>query len=288
MNTDTWNLQAAAEIFCSMLFSSVLLWLVVSGDYLSYVTPKMAPYLLFTAGVMLLWALAGAGRLFRFRHRKRSVHCLILVIPILLLLLPHGKLGASGLSSSAGLVTGSLAKTQLPAPVQASPPAVTGSNPPELSYGGNVPSSGSLSSDGYLSTNAYGEPLELRGYDKEAKTLSIPNDEFYNWCVAIFNKPSDFEGFQVSMTGFVYHDSSVMAGNEFVPARLLMSCCVADLAPCGLICTYDKAESLVADSWVTVTGTLVLGEYQGNPEPQIQVSAVSSADPIDGYLYPYP
>ena len=40
----------------------------------------------------------------------------------------------------------------------------------------------------------------------------------------------------ITMTGFVYHDSKFMSDNEFIPARLVMSCCVADVVPGGIIC----------------------------------------------------
>lgn len=76
-----------------------------------------------------------------------------------------------------------------------------------------------------------------------------------------------------------------------MPARLLMTCCVADLTPAGLICKYDKASGLEADSWVTVEGTLFIGqyEYEGKKydDPQIHVTKITPAEAVDGYVYPY-
>lgn len=65
------------------------------------------------------------------------------------------------------------------------------------------------------------------------------------------------------MTGQVYKNTPVMADNEFVPARLVMACCVADLSPCGLFCTYGNVSELESDSWVTVTGILYGEQYKG-------------------------
>ncbi len=107
------------------------------------------------------------------------------------------------------------------------------------------------------------------------------------WLIVIFENLSKFEGYQITMTGAVYRDSAVFAKEEFVPARLVMACCVADLAPCGVICVYDKADDLEPDSWVTVTGTLQKGQYQGQEEPQIHVRSIVPAEPVEGYIYPY-
>ena len=54
------------------------------------------------------------------------------------------------------------------------------------------------------------------------------------------SKPERFEGYTITMTGFVYHDSKFMSDNEFIPARLVMSCCVAAIValPGGIICKY--------------------------------------------------
>ncbi len=71
----------------------------------------------------------------------------------------------------------------------------------------------------------------------------------------------------------------------------MMSCCVADLAPAGLLCKYDKAPELEADSWVTVEGTFFIAEYEygGAPynDPQISVTKITPAEEVEGYVYPY-
>ena len=95
------------------------------------------------------------------------------------------------------------------------------------------------------------------------------------------------EGFQVTMTGQVYKNTPVMADNEFVPARLVMACCVADLSPCGLFCTYGNVSELESDSWVTVTGILYGEQYKGQEEPRLRVTSVVPAKPIEGYIFPY-
>lgn len=81
MTKNCWNSQALAEISCYLAFAGAMLYLVRSGRYLSYVTPKLAPYLCFSAAVMVVWALSSLGRVFRIQYRKHIAHCFVLAIP---------------------------------------------------------------------------------------------------------------------------------------------------------------------------------------------------------------
>lgn len=278
MNTTKLNGQVLIEITCYLFFAVLLLYLILSGEYLSYVTPRMKPYLYFTAAVMVLWSVISAARLFRRSYRQRTAHCFVLVIPILLLLLPHGTMNTANLSGSTGLLTG-----------QAAGNASSGTENRAEAVSSSAPAAPAapLSEDGYLSTNTWGKQVELHGYNEQAKAITVSSDEFYSWLSEISMHPSKFEGFQITMTGAVFKDPSLFAEDEFVPSRLVMSCCVADLAPSGIICRYDQAAELETDAWFTVTGTLFKGEYNGLDMPKIEVSEIVPAEPVEGYLYPY-
>ena len=282
------HIQSLMELLCFLLFGLSILYLLLSGQYLSYVTPRMAPYLWFTAAIMLIWAILTLFRLFQVRHRKRIAHCLLLFIPVLLLLLPHKTVEPSTLSGSAGLLTGGSFQDSAVSGDEALSDAwykspdtgIPSSSPPQEDPARSAQNS-------YLSVDAYGRPLDLHGYDEAKRTVTVSNDEFYNWLGTFYMNSDTFDGFQVTMTGSVYKDSPLFSENEFVPARLVMSCCVADLAPCGLICQYDHVDELKQDSWVTVTGTLFQGQYQGMDEVYLKVSSVEPAEPVKGYIFPY-
>ena len=53
-----------------------------------------------------------------------------------------------------------------------------------------------------------------------------------------------------------------------------MTCCAADLTPCGFVCKWAQADTLATDTWVTVTGTLYQRQYADHSEPQLQVQSV--------------
>lgn len=305
------NPQVGLEVLCYTAFTVLMLYLVSSGKYQDYVAPKMAPYLYFSAAVMAIWALSGLLRLFRPQYKTHAAHCLVLAIPILLLLLPHAPVSASDLSSRylsgnaiAGLSGQNAAGFSNPKSASTDPgsgiPSKTGENTgaeaatgAALSGGGILPPSGGSSdtqSDSQVSEeeavlkDIYGN--DLVGLDMKNKKITVENDYFYPWIAEIYTNLEKYEGYRITVTGFVFKDPETMGNNEFSPARLMMSCCVADLMPVGFICSYDGAPDLMPDSWVTVEGTIFIGEYMGEAEPQISVKKISPAEEVEGYVYP--
>lgn len=278
MKAKALNPQVLLELICCGLFGALMLYLALSGKYLSYVTPRMKPYLYFVAAVMLLWVCTGCFRLFRLQYKARAAHCFVLVIPVLLLLLPHGTPSAANLSGSASAFDGQTVAGPLPigtnllpatsSPVESAAPAKLQSAAPEEADGVNLP-----------------------GLDVENQKITVSDENFSRWLSEFYGNMEQYEGYTVVMTGSVYHNSETLKDDEFVPARLMMSCCVADLSPTGLVCKYDKASELEQDAWVTVEGTLFVGtyEYDGQQyeDPEIDVTKVTPAQAVEGYVYPY-
>jgi uncharacterized repeat protein (TIGR03943 family) len=98
--------------------------------------------------------------------------------------------------------------------------------------------------------------------------------------------PEAFAGQTVVVVGFVYHDEE-MPADQFMVARFVIVCCVADAIPVGLPVRYAEAPHLELDTWVRVEGTFAAGEVRGERLPIIvadEVTAVSQ--PAQPYLYP--
>lgn len=314
MRAKMFNPQIFLESLCCFIFGGLIFYLVISGEYLSYVTPRMGPYLYFTVIVMGIWAFMGLFRLYRPQHRIRSGHCFVLVIPILLLLLPHSPLSTADLSGNyfgGNIFSGlsgqsSYGASQNPVPSESpdvgaaadSPtetPAASDSASPTASPAviENTPPSEtapvSAAPSDTPSQNAASPGLS--GLDVANKTITVSNDDFGMWLSEIFANMDKYEGYTVIMTGYVYKDPSFMKSDEFAPVRLMMSCCVADLAPAGLICKYDKASELKDDAWVTVEGTLFIGQYEYDgqvyKDPELTVTKITPAKKVEGYVYPY-
>ncbi len=286
------NSQSAIEFLCCFVSCIVLLYLVCSGQYLSYVTPRIKPYLLITAVVLAVWCIQCMTKLFEAQYRKRVTHCFVLLIPFLILLLPHdvsaaasftkGFTGGTGNTLTASGSTGiQTASSSVSVSSSAAPAALSVSSAGKTAVSGTT-----KSADGYLTKDMYGQSVEIHGYDKVHKTIRISNKDFYLWTITLYKNLNQFIGYQVTVTGRVYKDSDTLKFNQFVPARLLMTCCTADLQPCGLLCESNQTSSLQKDSWVTVTGKIIKGDYHGEPEPHIHVTHITSAKPIQGYVYP--
>lgn len=260
------NVQALLEAGILLALAVWLFVYLVSGRYLTYVTPRMLPYLIGTIIVLIILTCITFTRLFHPNHRARVSHAFVLTLPLILLLFPHGMISVS--TNQLSSVSASTAITTSPGTTQS-------------------PATGSEAESGAEETPAD----EISGLDSIQKRITITTDNFYDWMERLYNDCADYEGYTVSITGYVINGSDVFAANEFALARLVMTCCVADLSPVGVICKYDGADQLTADDWFSVEGTLVAGTYEIDgttyTEPQLQVTSLTPTDEISGYLYPY-
>ena len=252
----------------SVLFA-LAIWLIVylvSGSYLVYVTPRMLPYLIGTVAVLLVLAGVTLLRLFVPSRRARVTHVFVLSLPLILLLLPHAMISVS--TNQLSSVSASTAQTASPGATQS-------------------PATDSEAESGAEETPAE----EISGLDNTNKRITITTDNYYDWMERLYNDCTVYEGYTVSITGYVINGSDVFADDEFALARLVMTCCVADLSPVGVICQYDGADQLTADAWFSVEGTLIAGSYEFDgttyAEPQLEVISITPADEISGDVYPY-
>ena len=109
------------------------------------------------------------------------------------------------------------------------------------------------------------------------------------WLVEFSNTPrvelaEAIEGEPVAVTGFVYTDER-FAPNQFMIARYVVTCCVADAQPLGLIVEVD-GELPPFDSWVAVEGEFGTITFDGESSPAIVGAEVRPIDePRQPYIY---
>ena len=122
----------------------------------------------------------------------------------------------------------------------------------------------------------------------EASTLQLPSRQrtVLDW-IRVFNyssNPAEFADQEVDVTGFVYHDASLPAG-QFLVGRFTMTCCVADASAIGVAVRWPQANALSENGWVRVRGTIQI--QAGQKAPVIAATAVESIpEPENPYLYP--
>lgn len=274
-----------------MFFAFLLLYLTANGKYLSYVTPKMAPYLYLTSAIMLVWAVSRLPLLFRPQHRIRAAHCLVLAVPALLLLLPHGTVGSVRTADyTAGAFSGVSGNTSISSSPGAVASADASVNPQDATGAATPETSGESNAANAEDSGQYDNSLiEQYGLQREADgSIQISDENFYPWVLEITTNMHRYEGVAVTMKGFVFKDDQYMAQNEFLSARLMMYCCAADLTPCGILCKYNDASSLQNDTWVTVSGVIHVVKFLDEDTPEISVEKVTAAEkPADEYVYPW-
>jgi putative membrane protein len=96
---------------------------------------------------------------------------------------------------------------------------------------------------------------------------------------------STFVGQEARVIGFVYRDERFTA-DTFMIGRFVLSCCVADAAPIGLVVQTADAAQFQNDQWVDVTGHFILGTFAGVEMPVLLTDTIIETEPpAQPYLY---
>jgi len=118
-------------------------------------------------------------------------------------------------------------------------------------------------------------------------SIQLDESNFINVITRMNNKREDYIGKQVKITGFVYREPT-MKPSQIAIVRYALVCCSADAAPFGLLCENIDLYKFKANSWLTITGTIVAENYKGTEIPVIKVTLVEPVDtpPQNTYVYP--
>jgi uncharacterized repeat protein (TIGR03943 family) len=136
------------------------------------------------------------------------------------------------------------------------------------------------------------ETLAGRGLDlSNAPLLSQqavegdPSDwNLLEWTTALSLQDEDLQGEPVDVVGFVFQDER-MGRDAFYVARYVITCCAADGTAAGLPVQWPDGETLPADTWVRVQGTLAT--ITTGDELTIPAIAADSVEPVDQPESPY-
>lgn len=98
--------------------------------------------------------------------------------------------------------------------------------------------------------------------------------------------PTTFNGVEATLTGFLYRDER-FAADQFLLGRFIVSCCVADASPVGVIVHTDQASDYAADQWLQVQGHFQAGRFINAEMPILIATEITPIDqPQQPYLYP--
>ncbi len=95
--------------------------------------------------------------------------------------------------------------------------------------------------------------------DSDENTIILDTDNYTSLFQQIMQNPESYKGEKIKTEGFIYKQKN-FASDEFVIAREIMTCCVADLQIVGPMCRYSKAVDLKENEWVSVEGIIDVKE----------------------------
>ncbi|GMQ59678.1 TIGR03943 family protein [Vallitalea sediminicola] len=287
-----FNINICLKILLLLGFASFYLFTVFSGSVKQYVHPRIIPYIIFAAIVMVLIAILLVGELPKKQHLKtKSWTLLFFLIPLLMgFALPPETFdsstkatGSLELSSSTIYATD---KTSSKPVVEQDQTPVETNGAVDIIVRNEIDDSSDNSSNKTSSDSSSDSFNDIINIDEDVIVMDDSN--YYKYLTEIYENLDKYKGTKIEVIGFVFKDNKEFADNEFVPARLLMVCCAADMVPIGFLCQYDNTVQLEKDSWVKVTGTLDSKEFEGNKIPNINATTVQQVDePEDAYIYPY-
>ncbi len=120
------------------------------------------------------------------------------------------------------------------------------------------------------------------------QVTSPANKNILDWLIEFrrVDDPAAFVGREATVLGFVYRDERFRP-DTFMVGRFIVSCCVADADPIGLIVRSQEASLLPVDQWVEVSGVFELGNFEGEAVAVLVAQAIERTDPpSQPYLYP--
>jgi putative membrane protein len=124
----------------------------------------------------------------------------------------------------------------------------------------------------------------------ENDTVLINDSNYVKVMNRIYGDVSSYKGKRITIKGLVYIDEE-FSSNEFLAARMVISCCAADVEVVGFMCRYEGNGKFQKDQWVEVTGIIeeysLPGRQGGNKVvPLIKVEKlINIKEPATKYIY---
>jgi len=263
-----FNIDAAGKMLLLIGYAFFFLYTILTGSVSMYVHPRVIPFMIFASVVMIIIAVLLGKILFKPQHKK--VHSGLQIFFAIPLIMAFAWPATSFDSNAGAAFDVQLANS------------LNNNTTAGESDSNNSTDSGNTGADIIINDKAEAVPLIQNGI------LVMNSSNFYKCIIEVYNDMAQYEGLPVEVVGFVFKDSEDFADDEFVPARLMMVCCAADMQPVGFLCRYDHAAELPADSWVKVTGTIEETKLAGETIPYIAATSVEkTTKPDDDYVYPY-
>lgn len=92
-------------------------------------------------------------------------------------------------------------------------------------------------------------------FDLDAPIVEIGDDDYAEWYRDMGEEPKKYAGKTVRFKCRALQRRKIPAGS-FIVGRHIMTCCVEDIQFAGLVCQWDKADTVKDDTWMILTAKL--------------------------------
>ncbi len=101
----------------------------------------------------------------------------------------------------------------------------------------------------------YDDIVDPLPFDINAPIVEIGDDDYAEWYRDMSEEPKKYEGKTVRFKCRALVRKK-MPEHSFIVGRHVMTCCVQDIQFAGLVCQWDKADTVKDDSWIVLTAKI--------------------------------
>ena len=101
----------------------------------------------------------------------------------------------------------------------------------------------------------YDDIVDPLPFDIYAPIIEIGDDDYAEWYRDMSEEPKKYEGKTVRFKCRALVRKK-MPEHSFIVGRHVMTCCVQDIQFAGLVCQWDKADTVKDDSWIVLTAKI--------------------------------
>lgn len=117
-------------------------------------------------------------------------------------------------------------------------------------------------------------------FDVNANVIKINDDDFAIWYYDLMEDVKKYIGKTVEFLGIAAKDRR-MPKREFAIGRHIMTCCADDIQYGGVVCQWDKGNTVKTGAWVKVKGKLKMeyNDLYGEKGPVLSIETAEFSDP---------
>lgn len=312
------NMESIVQFLLLLVMALLLTSGMVGGKVKYYVHPRYYAGIWISIFILFIFAGSALADIRKARHNPNLKQYLIYGLPIVVVLLfPTQGIGNAQMNLTLGVQTAQKAgeDNETPEEGKATENKETAADEEttingeydsylqednnggikedgEDNTGNSLKSSDNLSDDNLNESSSGFE--EYGSYDDMSEKYSgeiidgatvIKDDYFASWYYDSFDYLEDFIGKRYQFTAQVFFMEELKK-NQFLAGRYVMVCCAADVSGFGLICETDSIGELKEEEWISVTGTIKEGTYNGTKVPVLtDVVITKRKAPADEYVY---